>query len=267
MSCDCSRLAYGALLMQPLECKTILGPVKRPLVLTDVVFDLYSHPNGDASKACGFVWNALPNQWSRLLIGGMVDDQGRRYAFESGVLCPQGSYLSICSCLFVSEPTADFSARVMGCFCEGALDPVPPIESGPVQTVAWADGLPADALDPRDPTGQTREPGAAASFAVREVLATAYHSVEPGDLLIRSGDRAVAVRAGEAVAVSVTAARWKWSTEGARERVERGPKGTNLVAARRSPDGKLVYWAMYRESPIRPLGGARARGRDGDTGS
>ena len=72
MSCDCSRLAYGARLMLPLECKTILGPFNRPLVLTDVVFDLWTYPNGAASKACGSVWNVLPNQWSRLLVGGWV---------------------------------------------------------------------------------------------------------------------------------------------------------------------------------------------------
>jgi hypothetical protein len=262
MSCDCSRLAYGALLMQPLECKPILGPFNRSLVLTDVVFDLYNHPNGDASKACGFVWNTLPNQWSRLLVGGMVDDRGRQYSFESGVLCPQGSYISICSCLFVSQPTALFSARVMGCFCE--KEHKPPIEPGPFPTVAWVDGLPSDALDPRDPTGQAEAHGRPASLLVREVLATSRNTVEPGELLVRSGDRALVVRPGDAVALRVTADRWQWSSEGARDRTGRAPKGTSLIAARRSPDGLLVHWALYRESSIPEADSARSRSR-GDT--
>jgi hypothetical protein len=44
MSCECSRLAYGALLMQPLECKPILGPFSQPLVLTDVVVRVVELP-------------------------------------------------------------------------------------------------------------------------------------------------------------------------------------------------------------------------------
>jgi hypothetical protein len=150
-------------------------------------FELWNYPNGDASKACGFVWNALPNQWSRLLVGGTVRDQGRRYSLESGVLCPRGSYLRICSCLFVNQPKALFSARVMGCFCEKPHKP--PVEAGPFPTVTWSDGLLSDALDPHDPTGQGTGSGRAASLVVREVLAASYDSVEPGDLLIRSDDR------------------------------------------------------------------------------
>ena len=217
MDCDCSRLAYGALPMQPLECKTILGPFVRPLVMTDVVFDLDTHPNGDASKACGFVWNALPTL---------------------------------------------FSARVMGCYCE-RLPHVPPIVPGPLQPAAWADGLPSRALNPRDPTAQARRAGATEAFVVREVLATSYNSVGPGDLLIRSAGRVTALRAGDAVAISITGGRWMWSSEGAREQSERGPRGTNLVAARRSPDGRIVYWAMYRESALRAGGRARAGTRGG----
>jgi hypothetical protein len=212
MSCDCSRLAYGALLMLPLECEPILGPFNGAFVLSDIVFDLYDHPNGDASKACGFVWNVLPNQWSRLLVGGMVDDRGRQYSFESGVLCPQGSSLSVCSCLFVNQPTADFSARVMGCFCEKPHKP--PIEAGPFPAVGRGDGLPSDALDPHDPTGEGARPGRARGFVVRELLATGYDSVEPGDLLIRGNDRDVTVSAGGAAAVGVAAGRWQWSSAG-----------------------------------------------------
>jgi hypothetical protein len=246
MTCDCSRLAYGALLMLPLECKTILGPFERDFVLTDVVFDLYTHPNGAASKGCGFVWN-VSTQWSRLLVGGTVTDPGRRYSLESGILCPRRSNLSICSCYFVNEPTALFSARVTGCFCEHAARP--PINPGPFLTVRWADGMPADALSPLDPTGDTMGPARSASLVTREALGTAYNDVEPGDLVIQGGDNVVTLRPGEARALHVTADRWQWSSERGKERVGRGPKGTSLLVARRSPDGRLVHWAMYRESP------------------
>jgi hypothetical protein len=246
MSCDCSRLAYGAKLMLPLECKTILGPFNRDLVLTDVVFDLYNHPNGDASKACGFVWNVLPNQFSRLLVGGTVRDAGRQYSLESGILCPQSSYLSICSCFFVNQPTALFSARVTGCLCEGV--PRHPFEPDRFQGVEWQDAFPADDLDPIDPYGVKSEAERAASFPTREVLATATDIVEAEDLVVSPAGRKETVRPGEALAFPVTRASWKWSSAGARERAARAPRGTNLVVARRSPDGRLVHWAMYRET-------------------
>lgn len=246
MSCDCSRLAYGAKLMLPLECKTILGPFNRDLVLTDVIFDLYNHPNGDASKACGFVWNVLPNQWSRLLVGGTVRDEGRQYSLESGILCPRGSHLSICSCYFVSEPTALFSARVTGCLCEDG--PRHPFDPGHFDDLEWQDALPADDLDPLDPLGIKSTAERAASFPTREVLATATDIVEPEELEVSPVGRKATLRPGDALAFPVARASWKWSSAGLRERAARGPKGTNLVVARRSQDGRLVHWAMYREA-------------------
>jgi hypothetical protein len=260
MSCDCSRLAYGAKLMLPLECKTILGPFNRALVLTDVVFDLWTHPNGAASKACGFVWNVLPNQWSRLLVGGTVTDEGRQYSLESGILCPQDSHLSICSCFFVSEPTALFQARVTGCFCEnGRRYPIDIV--APFPEVAWDDGLPAGELDPIDPAQSRSAADRAASFVAREVLATASDLVGPGDLHLRGAEGAVTVPSRGAVALAVSRNSWRWSSEGARERVARGPRGTNLIVARRSPDGRLVHWAMYRESAVSTSSRARSRKR------
>jgi hypothetical protein len=255
MSCDCSRLAYGALLMLPLECKTILGPFNREFVLTDVIFDLYTHPNGDASKACGFVWNVLPNQWSRLLMGDTIGVPGRRYSLESGILCPRNSYLTICSCYFVSEPTALFSARVTGCFCDKGHEAI--VDPGPFHRVTWTEG-PSDALDPRDPTTSATEREQATSFVIREALGTASDAVGPRDTLLLRGDEAeVMLRPGEAAAVPVSGNTWRWSSAGSRERTGRAPKGTTLVAARRSPDGRLVQWAMYRESALPAAHGRR----------
>ena len=196
MSCDCSRLAYGAKLMLPLECKQILGPFNRALVLTDVVFDLWTYPNGAASKACGSVWNVLPNQWSRLLVGGWVTSEGRRYDLESGILCPKSSYLSICSCFFVNEPTALFQARVTGCFCEN--DHRPPIDPGPFADVAWDDVTTAPKLDPIDPSQSKSAADRAASFVSREVLASANRLANFDDANLRRSARA-AVAAGARV--------------------------------------------------------------------
>ena len=259
MSCDCSRLVYGAKLMLPLECKPIAGPFNRDLALTDVVFDLYTHPNGAASKACGFVWNVLPNQWSRLLVGGTVTDRGRQYSLESGIRCPQGSHLSICSCYFVNEPTALFSARVTGCLCE--REGGHSIGPEGLADVAWRDGLPADDLDPLDPIGLKSADELAASFPTREVVATAIEALEPGEFVVRGADRTAAVRPGDAVAFRVSRSGWRWSTEGGRERVARGARGTSLVVARRSPEGTLVHWAMYREAatPTSVKTGSRRR--------
>ena len=79
--------------------------------------ELWDHANGFQSRACGFVWNALAGQWSRLLMGGEVVDTGRRYDLESGVLCPAGSTLSVCTCLFVAFPTSTIFALLTGYSC------------------------------------------------------------------------------------------------------------------------------------------------------
>jgi len=246
MNCDCSRLSYGAQLLAPLECKTILGPFDRGFVLTDVLFDLYNHPNGADSKACGFVWNTLPNKWSRLLFGGTVDDRGRQYHLESGVLCPKGSFLNVCTCYFVYEPTAYLSARVMGCYCEA-----PPrlidVSASLLEVVAkvdWKDALPQEALDPIDPTGGARRKP---RIVHRDLLGTACEAIAPGTLLIAGTDRDVSLQPSSAVALRVERQSWRWKCEGARIRSGRGPSGTNLLVARRSPDGLLVHWITYRE--------------------
>lgn len=249
MNCDCSRLAYGAQLLAPLECKAILGPFDRGFVLTDVLFDLYNHPNGANSKACGFVWNVLPNQWSRRLLGGTVDDRGRQYHLQSGVLCPKGSFVNVCTCYFVNEPTAHLSARVMGCYCEETprLIAVDDSVLEAVARVDWKDALPPETLDPIDPTGEAR---GKPRLVHRDLLGTACEAIQPGNLLITGTDREVSLQPGWGVAVRVDRQTWRWKCEGTRARLGRGPGGTNLLVARRSPDGLLVHWIMYRESAL-----------------
>lgn len=246
MTCECSALDYGALLVLPLECKTILGPFDRDFVLADVLFDLYNHPNGADSKACGFVWNTLMGSWSRLLFGGTVDDHGRHYHLESGVLCPKDSYLNICSCYFVNEPTALLSARVMGCYCDEP--PRLSYEAGPLLKVAWKDTGPQNALDPLNPTGQPFRSTRQVQNLKREVLNSASEAVEAGELRIKGADGELFLHPGSAAAFRVERLAWRWSCEGMRARSGRAPKGTNLVVARRSRDGRLLHWVMYRET-------------------
>jgi hypothetical protein len=150
--------------------------------------------------------------------------------------------------LFVNEPTALFQARVTGCFCEN--DILPPIDAGPWVDVAWDDVTTAPELDPIDPGRSRSSADRAASFPNREALGTATDVVGRGDLQARGREGMVAIAAGSAVAIPVSGASLRWSSEGAPERVARAPKGTNLIVARRSPDGRLIHWAMYRESAV-----------------
>jgi hypothetical protein len=243
MDCDCSRLAYGAVLLAPFECKTILGPFDRAFVLTDVVFDLYNHPNGFNSKGCGFVWNVTPNS-SRLLLGGTVDDRGRQYHLQSGILCPRRSYLSVCNCFFVAEPTALVSARVTGCYCAPPpfdLDEV--VEDLPTDVV-WKDTSPSPFLGPIDPT-ETRP--RTSRPVHRELLSTGYEAIESGPLLVSGADREVHLQPGSAVALRVNRRTWRLSEGGRQARANRGPTGMDLLVVRRSADGLLIHWAAYRE--------------------
>ena len=246
MNCECTNLDYGASLLLPLECKTILGPFDRDFVLSDVLFDLYTHPNGEASKACGFVWSVLPDQWSRLLFGGTIDDRGRQYHLESGVVCPKNSYVNICSCYFVDEPTALFSARVMGCYCEKPSKLS--FHSGPLLKVDWNDIGLENALDSLDPTGQLSACRRHGQVPRREVLASASEATESGELRIKGADREVYLQPGAAVAFRIKRSEWRWWCEGMGDRSGHAPKGTNLVVARRSVEGQMLHWVMYRET-------------------
>ena len=153
MPVECSRLFQARAVVAPLECRTVAGPFRKAVVLTDVVFELWNHANGFQSRACGFVWNALPGQWSRLLMGGQVDDVGRRYDLESGVLCPAGSTLSVCTCLFVAFPTSTIFALLTGYSCQESHVDVSGVKAvGGDYSIDWLETQ-FGALDPHDPTG------------------------------------------------------------------------------------------------------------------
>ena len=260
MGCDCDKLAYGAELLAPLECKRILGPFEADFVLTDVVFELFNSPNGASSRGCGEVHNVLPLAWSRQLLGGEVGVSGRQYHLQSGILCPAGSYLDVCNCLFFEGPTASISARVTGCYC-----PTPSRIAGPYRgdlstTRQGSDFQAKCEIDPVDPTGA----GGRRPLPVqRELLATGHEAAASGEWTASAAGRATSLRPGTAAALRVRRGGWSWTSAGRRLRAPRLPAGTSLVVARRSADGLLVHWSAYREEPIdgpaRRTRGARAR--------
>jgi hypothetical protein len=247
MGCDCDRLDYGGQLLAPLECKKILGPFEVDFVLTDVVFELFNSPSGASSRGCGDVHNVLPLAWSRQLLGGEVGVSGRQYNLQSGIVCPAGSYLNVCNCLFVEGPTAWISARVTGCYCP-APSSVAGAYRGELSTTRQGSDLQAKCeIDPVDPTGAAeRRP----LPVQRELLATGHEAVGPGAWAASASGRAVSLRPGTAAALRVRGGGWTWTSAGNRLRAPRLPAGTSLVAARRSADGLLVHWSAYREVPI-----------------
>ena len=254
MSCHCDDLAYGALLSLPGEVKPILGPFDRDFALTDLVFDLYTFPEGDTSRAYPLVWNTLPGAWSRLLVGGTVTETGLQYHLESGIVCPTGSTLYISAGWYVARPTALVSARVSGCFCERGHRHHH--RQQPALRFEWEDGGEAGLLSVPDPTGRPQR-----QLLPREALGSAVEEVPCGDLrLLGSGDDRPLLP-GTTRAFRLTRPTWRWSSEGLGVRTGRAPAGTTLVVARRSADGRTVHWAMYREAV--PSGGRRRPSRKG----
>ena len=49
---ECGDVVNAMANFAPLECRTVMDPLERDFLLTDVVFELYDHPNGDHSRAC-----------------------------------------------------------------------------------------------------------------------------------------------------------------------------------------------------------------------
>jgi len=243
MGCDCDKLAYGAALLGPLECKKILGPFLEDFVLTDVLFELYSYPNGASSRGCGTVHNVMPGAWSRQFFGGNVEERGREYHLESGILCPRNSYLDVCNCLFGEGPTAWVSARVTGCYCT-----TPSRFARPAGLLSphreWSDLQGKEEIDPVDPTGT----GGKKPLPVhRELVAMGHEAVGPGEWGVLADRRAISVRPGTSAALRVRRGAWTWSAARKRVRAPKLPARAGLVVARRSADGLLVHWSAYRE--------------------
>jgi hypothetical protein len=244
---ECSRLFQARAVVAPLECRTVAGPFRNAAVLTDVVFELDNHPNGFQSRACGFVWNVLPGQWSRLLMGGQVDDAGRRYDLESGVLCPAGSTLSVCTCLFIAFPTSTVFALLTGYSCHESHVDVSGVKAvGGSRSIDWLETQ-AGALDPHDPTGVGAATGDVEhALGERELVGTVREHVDPGELLVHGVDGTATIPHGSTLAVRL-AGHEPALQSGREQRPARLPEGTNLVVARRSADGRSVHWLCYRE--------------------
>jgi hypothetical protein len=244
---DCGEVVNGRGNLAPLECKTLIDPLQRDFLLTDVVFELYDHPNGDQSRACGFVWNVLSGQWSRLLLGGHVDDRSRQYHFQTGLVCLRGSFLSVCTCFFVNQSTSRLWAVLSGYYCEDAGREIEDLDMRAVSTIDWTDLQPPEVIDPIDPTGRGEvTQDIEGSLRARTLLGTTRDMVEPGDLLIEGAEGRSIVPAGATVAVRVAGHEVAW-TLGERQGPTRCPEGANLVVVRRSLDGRSIHWICYRE--------------------
>jgi hypothetical protein len=243
---DCGDVINARGNLAPLECRELIGQLQADFLLTDVVFELYDHPNGNLSKACGFVWNALAGQWSRLLLGGNVDDNGRQYHFETGILCPRGSSLSVCTCFFVSQPTSRLWAVLSGYSCDESRE-MADLTTQTFQTIDWTDAQPSAVIDPIDPTrGGEQRQDMPTSLAVRVLLGTVRDSADRGDMWVDGAEGRYQVALGQTVAVRVHRPEVLRSY-GDRVGTTRCPEGTNLVVVRRSVDGRSSHWICYQE--------------------
>jgi len=243
--CGCAEHARGNL--APLECKPLLGPFSHDFLLTDVVFELYDHPNGNQSRAGGTLWNTMPNQWSRRMLGEDVDRSGRQYHFETGLLCPAGSSLSVCSSLFVNQPTSRLWVVLSGCSCEEDLWVIGDLLPQALRTIDWIDLQPQGVIDPVDPTATTVHPqDLEFAIAGRDLLGTARDEVGQDMLWVEGEADRSQVAPGTSVALRVAGNEVAWAvgdTTGTRQ----CPDGTNLVVVRRSVDGRTIHWLCYRE--------------------
>jgi hypothetical protein len=236
---------------RPLECKTLIEPLPRNFVLTDVVLELYNHPNGDQSKASGMVWNALDGHWSRPLVGGTVDDRGRRYHFETGILCPQHSRLSVCAGFFIDQPTSLLWAALSGYYCRESHHVDVDLDTRQLQTIDWTDLQRSNVIDPIDPpsTGLREESqDMQTSLAERMLLGTARDSTDRRELWVAGVGGRSLVQPGATVAVRLDGPAAAWVC-GDQEAITRFPDGTNLVVVRRSIDGYTSHWICYHEEP------------------
>jgi hypothetical protein len=244
---ECGDVVNARANLAPLECKTVVGPLVHDFLLTDVVFELYDHPNGDHSRACGFVWNALNGQWSRLLLGGHVDDLGRQYHFESGLLCPKGSRLSVCTCFFVSQPTSRLWAVLSGYYCAESRYEPHDLSAHALATIDWTDQEPPAVIDGADPVGGgTRSQDLDLSLSDRTLLGTSRSVSDRGELWIEGADGSVLAAEGVTTAIRLSGPGVSWVCGGESETAHL-PEGTNLVAVRRSLDGRSLHWLCYRE--------------------
>jgi|GraSoiStandDraft_8_1057269.scaffolds.fasta_scaffold155826_2 hypothetical protein len=84
--------------------------------LTDLVLDLSSFPDGLDSKASCGIWLVQPGV-SEILFEFFVDKHGQRVSLNSGIVCPEGSYLTANAGVFASGGTGDLRVLLTGYTC------------------------------------------------------------------------------------------------------------------------------------------------------
>jgi hypothetical protein len=247
---ECADVVNARANLAPLECRTVIEPLERDFLLTDVVFEVYDHPNGDHSRACGFVWNALSGHWSRRLIGGNVDDAGRQYHFETGLLCPRGSQLSVCTCLFVSQPTSRLWAALSGHFCRESRHDHHDLATQSLVEIDWTDQQPSAVITGFDPVGAgAPSQDVDRSLTDRTLLGTSRSPSDRGELWIEGSEGRAHIAQGTTTAIRLSEPRALWS-HGGDTATAHLPEGTNLVVVRRSVDGRSLHWLCYREEQV-----------------
>ena len=180
-------------------------------------------------------------------MGGHVDDTGRRYDLASGVLCPAGSTLSVCTCFFVAFPTSSIFALLTGYSGHESHVDVSGVNAiGGDYSIDWLETQ-SGALDPHDPTCAGAATGDREhALGERELVGTVREHVHRGDLVVHGADGTTTIPHGATLAVRLAGHEPALQSRG-EERTTRLPEGTNLVVARRSADGRSVHWLCYRE--------------------
>jgi hypothetical protein len=111
----CDKLRRLNALVTPGEMKAF-DPFPQSFCLTDLVFDLSNFPEGLDSKAGCSVWLVSPGR-SEILFNFHIDKYGHQVHLHSGIVCPEGSYLSVSSGVFVAGKTADVRVLMTGYTC------------------------------------------------------------------------------------------------------------------------------------------------------
>jgi hypothetical protein len=117
MKTDCDKLGRLNALVTEGEVEHF-DVFKKDFCLTDIVMDLWTFPEGLNSKASCSVWLVTPSaSTSEILFKFFIDKHGHQVHLNSGVFCPEGSYLTANSGIFAEGATASLRVLLTGYYC------------------------------------------------------------------------------------------------------------------------------------------------------
>jgi hypothetical protein len=111
----CDKLLRLNALVLPGEVKKF-DLFQKDFCLTDVVLDLWTFPEGLDSKADCAIWLVKPTE-TEILFKLFVDKHGQHVDLHTGIVCPEGSYLTANSGVFGTGKTGDLRVLLTGFFC------------------------------------------------------------------------------------------------------------------------------------------------------